>query len=92
MTYAIFETCRNWNSIVFQTSAEIFIAGTKSQRHESGGRILLGDNIDGLAVMLRPIRLGFQMDSIIHTCIHSWPYEHSVPSYGKWDCAVLSGV
>jgi len=71
MTYAIFEKYRNGNGIVFQTSAEIFIAGTKWQRDQSGGRILLDDNVDGSAVMLRPIRFGFQIDLIVHTCIHS---------------------
>ena len=29
----------------------------RAQRGEGGGRILLGDNTDGGAIMLRPIRL-----------------------------------
>ena len=32
-----------------------FLAGIKAQCDESGGRILLGDNTGGVAVLLRPI-------------------------------------
>jgi hypothetical protein len=33
-----------------------FKAGMKAQGDEGGGKILLGDDTDGEAVMLRPIR------------------------------------
>jgi hypothetical protein len=36
-----------------------FLAGVEKQRHERDGRILLGDNTSGGAVVLRPIRLYF---------------------------------
>jgi len=43
---------------------------------ECCGRILLGDNRGGRAVMLRPIRfqfvgVGFQMDFLVHTYKYS---------------------
>ena len=41
---------------IYETHAEYFFAGLKAQREEGGGRILLGDNKDGGAVILRPIR------------------------------------
>lgn len=33
-----------------------YLAVMKAQRHDGGGRILLGDNTCGAAVMLRPIK------------------------------------
>jgi hypothetical protein len=36
--------------------AEFFLAEMKAQGEEYGGSILLGDNTDGSAVMLRQIR------------------------------------
>jgi hypothetical protein len=42
--------------ITLEKRAEILLAGMKAHREEGGGRILLGDNTSGGAVMLRPIR------------------------------------
>jgi hypothetical protein len=44
---------------MFKLMAEFLVAGIKTQKKkvEDGGRILLGDNKNGRAVMLRPIRL-----------------------------------
>ena len=38
------------------TSIGVFLAGMKAPREDGGRRILLGDNADGGAVVLRPIR------------------------------------
>ena len=37
--------------------AEFFLVEIKAQRDQGGGRILLGENTCGGAVMLRPIRV-----------------------------------
>jgi len=45
---------------MFKMLAEFLVAGIKThtkKKFEGGGRILLDDNNDGRAVMLRPIRL-----------------------------------
>ena len=44
---------------MFKMRAEFLVDGLKTHKKkvESGGRILLGDNKDGRAVVLRPIRL-----------------------------------
>jgi hypothetical protein len=45
----------------------------KAQLDKDGGRILLGNNVNGGAVMLRPIRLqrvldfGFELDFLVFT-------------------------
>ena len=56
----------------------MFLCGSVSARDESGGRVFLGDNTGGEAVMLRPIRLqcGVQMDSLLYTYV----VEHCVVS------------
>jgi hypothetical protein len=40
----------------FETSAELFLAEIKTEREEGGGRIVLGDNTGGGAVIVRSIR------------------------------------
>ena len=41
---------------IFDTRAVFFTPGIKAQRDEGGGRIKLGDNTDGRAVMLWPMK------------------------------------
>ena len=44
---------------MFEAFAEFLHEGMREQRDEGDGRILLGDNTGGGAVMLGPIRLQF---------------------------------
>jgi hypothetical protein len=52
----------------------------KAQWDESGGRILLGDNTGGEAVMLRPIRFqcvgAWISAGLPGMCTYSWPYSY----------------
>jgi hypothetical protein len=49
---------------MLDTRAEFLLEGMKAQRDEGGRRILLGDRMEGGAVMLRPIR--FQSPLSVH--------------------------
>ena len=55
----------SWNNNTFKTYAEFILVGTKAQRDESGGSILLGDNTGSRVVMLRPIRFQCAGDWIL---------------------------
>jgi hypothetical protein len=48
---------------IFEISAEFLLAEMKAQGEAGGGRILLGDNTGGGAVMLRPVRFH---------CLEAW--------------------
>jgi len=48
---------------IVSTHAEFFRAGMEGQLDEGDGRILLGDNSSGGAVMLRPITFQYVGDS-----------------------------
>ena len=56
---------RNWKNNTFKTYAESVLVGTKAQRDESGGSLLLGDNTGSRMVMLRPIRFQCAGDWIL---------------------------
>jgi hypothetical protein len=74
-TYEILKL--NWNSNIFERRAEFFLMRTKVPWEESGGRILLGRNTGGWAVMLRPIssqRVGFRTSAgLLCMYTHNWP-------------------
>jgi hypothetical protein len=61
---------------MFLKAPNVSLRGMKAQLYEYGGRILLGDNIDGGAVMKRPI--SFQGDGV---------WVSSVPPLTKHTCA-----
>jgi hypothetical protein len=67
----------------------IFLEGMKAQADEGGGRILLGDNTGGGAIMLRPIR--FQLVGVLDLtglpCIYmySWAYVYWIATCAKFD-------
>jgi hypothetical protein len=60
--------------IFFKKCAECFLAGMKAQWDEDGGRILLGDNTGGRAVMLRPIEFQYAGVGIStgFSCVHMY--------------------
>jgi hypothetical protein len=64
-------------------------AGVVAQCDKLVGRILLGDNTCGVAVMLRKIRFQYAVFWILtgQLCIYvcSWPYLNTVPTYTKFD-------
>lgn len=70
-----FFTLRTLNKL-FENALQFSLRGMKAQRDEGGGRILLGDNRGGGAVMVRPIR--FQCDGVLIStglpciCIYTW--------------------
>jgi len=67
------------NKKLSETRSLFFLAGMKSQWHEGGRRILLGDNTDGGAIMLRPIKFHCTSDQAstglpsIYLHTRSWP-------------------
>jgi hypothetical protein len=63
------KTSKMWNNILFETHANIFLAGKDAPWDEGGDRLLLGDNTGGVAVMLRSIGFIFQLDPLLHTHI-----------------------
>jgi hypothetical protein len=76
-THAVLKE-KNRKKTLFFKSAEFVLAGMKAQWDESSGRILLGDNKDGEAVMLWPIRVQGAGVSILtglpFIYTYSWPY------------------
>jgi hypothetical protein len=52
--------------------AEFSFAVTKAQWAEGGGRILLGNNVGGMAVMLQPIRLRCGLARLTVTYGYIW--------------------
>jgi len=100
LTYAILEQNKNWNNI-FEKRDEFLLAQRKTRWDKDRGRILLGENTDGGAVKLRPIRsqcvwsFGCQLYSPVY-----WPHIHSIPTCdgNSWTsmsgsvCLVLSAV
>jgi hypothetical protein len=62
-----------------------------AQLDEHGGRILLGDNTGGRAVMLRPIRfqcVGVWMSVCLPcTYVYSWQYVYSFSTCAKFELA-----
>ena len=57
---------------------EFFLAGMKAQRDKGGGRILLGDNTGGGAVILRTVRFQFGAVWIPAglPCIYTYSWSH----------------
>jgi hypothetical protein len=60
---------------MFKMCAKFLLAGIKAQLDDDGGRILLGDNTGGGAVVLRPIRstmlaFDFQLNPLLYTHTH----------------------
>ena len=72
----------NWNINVFENRATFFPSTNESAVKQGGGRILLGDNTGGGAVMMRPVRpqcAGGWISSellCLYTC--SWPHVRTV--------------
>ena len=54
--HAQFLRSKNQINIIFEMCVELFIARLKTQWEEGGGRLLLGNNTGGGAVMFWPIR------------------------------------
>jgi len=50
--------------------------GTKSQWDEGGGRVLLGDNTGGRAVILRPMYVAY-------ISVYIWPYVNSIRTWAR---------
>jgi hypothetical protein len=68
--------------------AEVFLAGLKAQGGEGGGRILLGDNMGGGTVMLRPIR--FQRVGVwISTGLFIYIHTHISHRHKSYRCTGL---
>ena len=58
---------------MFETYAGLFYAEIRGQLDEGGGRILLGDNTNGWAIMPQPIRFhcaGVRVSSGLPLCKH----------------------
>jgi hypothetical protein len=79
----------NRNNKIFETRAEFFVQGMKAPWDESGGRILLGDNTDCGAVLMRPIRFHCRAVCIsvgpLCIYIHIWPYMYLIQTCAKFD-------
>jgi hypothetical protein len=60
--------------IFFGKRFEFFFAGMQAQLNECGGTVLLGDNTNSEAVMLRPIRFQLAVvwisTNLFFLCIH----------------------
>jgi hypothetical protein len=66
---------------------EKFLQGMKAQKDEGNGRILLGDNTGGGAVMLRSIKfrvleVGFQLGSLAYIYTYMHPFTTAAGSCG----------
>jgi hypothetical protein len=57
MSYGLSGGLTKEGKAIFKPALNVFLAGMKMQCNEGDGRILLGDNRSGQAVMLRPIGL-----------------------------------
>jgi len=62
---------KTWNNNLLETRAKFFLTGKEAQWDERDGRVLLGDNTGGVAVMLRSIGFRFQLDPLLQTHISS---------------------
>lgn len=68
---------KKWNHISWNAH-QVFLCGMKAEWDEGDGRILLGDNTSGEAVILQPLRVQC-VEVLISTglqgvCMYSWPY------------------
>jgi len=62
---------------ILTQAPKLFLAGTRAQWVEVGGRILLGDDTSGKAVLPRSIKFrcdGMQLDALLHTHTHTHIY------------------
>jgi hypothetical protein len=82
--------------IFLDTALSFFLTGIKAQLDEGGGRILLGDDTSGEAVMLSPIGLqfvGFRISAglhcrLVYMCIASDKYAIFISDLRKFRLAL----